>query len=137
MESLSGNHDFSASAYDINETCFEKGDFLEREYSQLSQGSHGVRGRLKRQVFAWEEIEAPNAVLSVIKEGYKLPLLPIPASCILPNNKSALDKTTFVAEAIEDLLAAQCISVVSGRPCMGSEPSDRVNPGRGEKAAGA
>ena len=116
MEFVLGNHDFSASACDINKTSFEKGDFLEREYSQLSQASHGVREKLKRHVLAWEEIDAPNAVLSVIKESYKLLMLTILESFILPNNKSALDNTTIVTEAIEDLFAAQCFLVVSSRP---------------------
>ena len=45
-------------------------------------------------------------VLSVIREGYKLPLHIIPESYVLRNNKSALDTERF--HAVNDLLATQC-----------------------------
>ena len=50
--------------------------------------------------------------MSVITEGHKLPLLTIPESCILANNKSAIDNACFVTKALEDLIAANCISIV-------------------------
>ena len=89
----------------------EKGDFLERECR-----SDSVRGRLKTYILAWEELEPTEAVLSVIREGYKLPLHTIPEFCVLRNNKSAFDNNDFVTEALNDLLATQCISVVESQP---------------------
>ena len=114
-ESISGSNDAlehvsGLSEIDINRP-FEKADFLERECSPDS-----VRGRLKTNILAWKELEPTEVVLSVIKEGYKLPLHSIPESCVLRNNKSALDNNDFVTEALNDLLATQCISVVESQP---------------------
>ena len=80
---------------EIDNRPFEKADFLEWECRPDS-----VRGRLKTNILAWKELEPTEAVLSVIKEGYKLPLHSIPDSCVLRNNKSA----------------TQCISVVESQP---------------------
>ena len=45
----------------------------------------------------------------MIKEGYKLPLLTIPGYRILTNNKSAMDNAKFVTEALEGLVASNCM----------------------------
>ena len=63
-----------------------------------------------------EEIGSPDTVVAVIKDGYKLPLLTIPESRILANNKFAMDNAKFVTEDFEGLLAANCISVVNTQP---------------------
>ena len=54
----------------------------------------------------------------MIKEGYKLPLLTIPESCILADNRSAMDNAKFVTEALEGLLATNCISVINTQPWL-------------------
>ena len=110
-EPLSGSNDAFEQVSEIDNSLVEKADFLEREYRADS-----VRGRLKTHILAWKELEPTEAVLSVIKEGYKLPLHTIPESCILRNNKSAFDNNDFVTEALNDLLATQCISVVESQP---------------------
>lgn len=110
-ESISGSNDAFEHVSEIDNRPVEKGDFLERECRPDS-----VRGRLKTHILAWKELEPTEAVLSVIKEGYKLPLHTIPESCGLRNNKSALDNNDFVTEALNDLLATQCISVVESQP---------------------
>lgn len=113
-ESLSGSNDASehvSGLSEIDSRPFERADFLERECRPDS-----VRGRLKTNILAWKELESTEAVLSVIKEGYKLPLHSIPESCVLRNNKSALDNNDFVTEALNDLLGTQCISVVESQP---------------------
>ena len=114
---MSGNSNFSEPFDDPIDTCIfttpTKGDFSELECCKAS-----VRGRLKSHFSAWEEIGSPSSVLSVIKEGYKLPLLTIPESCVLANNKSATDNACFVTKALEDLTAANCISIVHSQPCV-------------------
>jgi len=67
---------------------------------------------------SWEKIGATVPVLSIIREGYKLslPLLTIPQSVLLRNNKSAFDNCSNVSEAIDDLLANQCIDIVDSQP---------------------
>ena len=59
-------------------------------------------------------MSSSSAVLSVINEGYKLPLLTIPESCILGNY--AIDNARFVPKALEDLIAANCISIAYSQP---------------------
>ena len=114
-EPVSGNSEFSEFFDDPIDSCIfttpAKGDF-----SELECGKESVRGRLKSHFSAWEEIGSPSSVLSVITEGYKLPLLTIPESCILSNNKSAIDNACFVTKALEDLIAANCISIVHSPP---------------------
>ena len=111
MDSMSGGFDFSESVDNTDITPLGQGDILERECSQES-----VRGRLKSHISAWEEIGSPDSALAVIKEGYKLPLLTIPESRIVANNKSTMDSAKFVTEALEGLLATNCISVINTQP---------------------
>ena len=61
------------------------------DFSENSVGVTRIRGRINGHVSAWETLKPTEAVLSIIKEGYKLPLLAIPQSCVFPNNKSAID----------------------------------------------
>ena len=110
-ESLPGSNDAFEHVSEIDNRPVEKADFLERECRPDS-----VRGRLKTHILAWKELEPTEAVLSVIRDGYKLPLHTIPESCVLRNNKSALDNNDFVTDALNDLLATQCISVVESQP---------------------
>ena len=67
-------------------------------------------------MYSWEKIGVTEPVLSIIREGYKLPLLTIPQSVLLRNNKSAFDNCSFVSKAIDDLLANQCINIVDSQP---------------------
>ena len=112
---MSGNSYFSEPFDDPIDTCIfttpAKGDF-----SELKCCKESVRGRLKSHFSAWEEIGSPSTVVSVIREGYKLPLLTIPESCGLANNKSAIDNACFVTKALEDRIAANCISIVNSQP---------------------
>ena len=110
-ESISVSNDAFEHVSEIDNSPVEKGDFLEREYC-----SDSVRGRLKTHILAWEELEPTEAVLSVIREDYKLPLHTIPECCILRNNKSAFNNNDFVTETLNDLLANQCISVIASQP---------------------
>ena len=115
VEPLLGNSEFSESIDDPIDSCIfttpTKGDLSELECCKES-----LRGSLKSHFSGWEEIEAPSSVLSVIKEGYKLPLLTIPESCSLANNKSAIDNACFVTKALQNLKTANCISIVHSQP---------------------
>lgn len=75
-------------------------EFEESSGTILSQ----VKGRLRRHVQFWRSIGAPRYVLSVICEGYRLPFLQIPPVFTSRNNKSALDHSEFVNDAILELL---------------------------------
>ena len=58
-------------------------------------------------------IQAPDFILSVISEGYKLPLLHTPPRSFTKNNLSAINNSVFVTESILDLLASGRISEFS------------------------
>ena len=51
-------------------------------------------------------IQAPDFILSVISEGYKLLLLHTPPRSFTKNNLSAINNSVFVTESILDLLAS-------------------------------
>ena len=81
---------------EVKEVC----KFEESSGTILSQ----VKGRLTRHVQFWRSIGAPRYVLSAICEGYRLPFLQIPPAFTSRNNKSALDHSEFVNDAILELL---------------------------------
>ena len=58
-------------------------------------------------------IQAPDFILSIISEGYKLPLLHTPPRSFTMNNMSAINISVFVTESILDLLASDRISEFS------------------------
>ena len=84
----------------------EERDLLERSYEDYLEGSESVivKGRLRVNVEFWESIGASQFILSVIKEGYKIPFYYTPTAVILHNNKSALQNSDFVLSAITKLL---------------------------------
>ena len=99
----------------------EERDLLERSYGyeDYLEGSESVivKGRLRVNVDFWESIGASQFILSVIKDGYKIPFYYTPTSVILHNNKSALQNSDFVLSAITELLkvgsVVECPSPVS------------------------
>ena len=84
----------------------EERDLLERSYEDYLEGSESVivKGSLRVNVDFWESIGASQFILSVIKEGYKIPFYYTPTSVILHNNKSALQNSDFVLSTITELL---------------------------------
>ena len=83
----------------------EERDSLERSYEDYLEGSESVivKGRLRVNVDFWESIGASQFILSVMKEGYKIPFYYTPTSVIL-HNKSALQNSDFVLSTITELL---------------------------------
>ena len=71
------NGDFEAEC--VNDACYFSEVTLESENDTISEFC--VKGRLKEHVGFWrEELEAPEAVLSVIESGYVLQSKSMPAS---------------------------------------------------------
>ena len=76
----------------------------------VSSTSQGVKGRLKASINFWiDRLEAPEFVISMIREGYRIPFGTYPTRCFLKNNNSALKHPEFVESAILELLANGCI----------------------------
>ena len=74
-----------------------------------------MKGRLRANVQFWESIGASHFVLSIIREGYKIPFYYSPTSVFLPNNKSALHNANFVLGTITEPLK---VGSVVQRPCL-------------------
>lgn len=77
-----------------------------------------VRGRLRKSVQFWREIDAPRFIVDTIEFGYKLPLLQIPPPFDATNNNSALQESEFVESAISELLSLECITEVFAPPAV-------------------
>ena len=74
-------------------------------YEDYLEGSDSVivKGRLRINVNFWDSIDASQFVLSVIKEGYKIPFYYTPTPVYLQGNKSSLQNSDFVFSAISEL----------------------------------
>jgi len=75
-----------------------------------------IKGRLKQSVEFWRSIGANDFVISIIEQGYKLPLISSPSPVILKSNKSLLAHAEFVSKAILDLVSAGLALEVSSKP---------------------
>ena len=63
-----------------------------------------MRGRLALCYDEWIKLGASGFVLSVVRDGYKIPFVALPPPKVSSNNTSALNDPSFVSEAISDLL---------------------------------
>ena len=65
-----------------------------------------VKGSLKRNVAFWEHIGASRFIRDTIVFGYKIPFIYTPPVASFGNNRSAIQHSEFVEQAISDLLVA-------------------------------
>ena len=65
-----------------------------------------VKGSLKRNIAFWEHIGASRFVRDTIVDGYKIPFIYTPPAASFRNNRSAIQHSEFVGQAISDLLIA-------------------------------
>lgn len=73
-------------------------------------------GKLKCAYDKWVEIGANQAVLDIIKDGYRIPFYTLPESADITNNKSARDSRNFVEDEIGKLMNKGCISETYEKP---------------------
>ena len=88
-------------------------DYFEYESGQKSII---VKGRLKKHLAFWKTIGANDFILDVIENGYKIPLYSNPRKTFCKNNKSAIENSDFVTEAIQDLLDRHLILKCKEQP---------------------
>lgn len=77
-----------------------------------------VKGRLRKSLQFWKDIDAPRFIIDTIEFGYKLPLLQIPAPFVARNNNSAIQEFDFVENAINELISLDCITEVFTPPTI-------------------
>ena len=85
--------------------------------SELDSGDN-VKGRLKKNVMFWEQLETNNYIFDIINDGYRFPFLQSPRGYISQNNKSALENEEFVSKAIDELLQSGSVIQVSFKPTI-------------------
>jgi hypothetical protein len=77
-----------------------------------------VKGSLRRNLPWWREHVTNNYIVNVVEEGYRLPLLDIPKSSCINNNKSAKYQADFVDVEIEKLLESGVLITCKERPTV-------------------
>ena len=80
-----------------------------------------VKGKLSKSIAFWHSIGVPDFILSVIRDGYKIPFISTPPPHHCKNNSSALEERGFVTEAISELLRDNRVEEIFS-------PPDIVNP---------
>ena len=94
---------------------------LNYEFTSGQYNSPSVRGRLSLCYDQWVKLGASGFILSVVRNGYKIPFVTLPPPKVSPNNHSAVTHSHFVSEAISDLLRTKCVEILDHKP-------DIVNP---------
>ena len=77
-----------------------------------------VKGRLRENIEYWKDIGCNDAIMDVIREGYRIPFIDNPPGVVLRNNRSALEHKEFVTEAIKELLETGRIEEVENPPLV-------------------
>ena len=77
-----------------------------------------VKNSLKKHLSWWRENIKNEYIVNVIAEGYKLPLIEIPTSEYLQNNKSARENPVFVSEEISRLKLSGVLKEVTAKPTV-------------------
>lgn len=76
-----------------------------------------VKGRLRACSEFWrKELNAPGPILSIVENGYVLPLLSVPERYIGPNQKSVYEHYAFAQGAITKLLSTGAIRECQSAP---------------------
>ena len=84
-----------------------------QDYELESGHSLRVKGNLKNNLVFWRSIGAPDFILPIIENGYRLPFISFPLAVKLKNNKSARIYADFVDQAVLELLNSDRVRMVS------------------------
>ena len=69
-----------------------------------------MKGRLKNHLGFWQGIKANRWVISIISDGFALPILELPPRHEMKNHKSTFEEEAFVSDQIMELLSAGCVT---------------------------
>ena len=73
---------------------------------------HTVRGRFKLCISFWRSLGASQFILNVISQAYKIPFFELPTPFFKANNASALSNSSFVSQAVNELLHANLVEEI-------------------------
>ena len=107
---------------DCNNLSFDFGEIsnLTHDYYEYEQGQADiiVKSRLKKHYNFWKNIGCYDYILDTIYNGYRIPFFSTPPSICLSNNRSAVNHSEFVVEAIHDLLIKGLIEECDSKPIV-------------------
>ena len=98
-------------------------EFQEKQHSS----NKSVKGRLKDNIEYWRDIGTNDYILSIIDKGYVIPFAVTPNCSFNQNNKSAIQYSSFVTEAINDLVDKGCVIEVPFVPFVVNPLSVALN----------
>ena len=87
-----------------------------------------VKGSLRRNISFWHDVGAPEFILSIIQDGYRLPFKTIPSGNVLNNNMSSLHYPKFVEEKLLELSHLYRVVEVQAPPYVVNPLSVSVRP---------
>ena len=125
---LSDNcHDEISHSNDLD-AVVELKSLLNYEFTSGQPNTPSVRGRLALCYDEWVKVGASGFILSVVRDGYKIPFVALPPPKVSSNNTSALKDTDFVSEAISDLLRTKRVEILGHQPDIVNPLSVSVQP---------
>ena len=114
--------DVYSNINDCNNLSLDFGEIsnLTHEYYEYEQGQADiiVKSRLKKHYNFWKNIDCYDYILDTIYNGYRIPFFSTPPSICLSNNRSAVNHSEFVVEAIHDLLIKGLIEECESKPIV-------------------
>ena len=92
-------------------------DIRQYEFKKSCNNQKSVVGCLKNCSKFWKyKLQVSEFIQKTIEDGYVIPFTSAPPPFYAKNNKSSLDKSDFVQDAIQSLLNKRCISEVNHIP---------------------
>ena len=111
-----------------NEDDLAQVDQITQNYELESGHSLSVKGNLKNNLGFWRSIGAPDFILSIIENGYRLPFISFPLAVKLGNNKSARLHADFVDQAVLELVNSGRVRIVNEQPFVVNPLSVSIQP---------
>ena len=101
------------------------------QVDQITQNYELESGRsldLKNNLGFWRSRSAPDFILSIIENGYRLPFISFPLPVKLRNNKSARLHAAFVDQAVLELVNSGRVRMVKEQPLVVNPLSVSIQP---------
>ncbi|CAH3127943.1 unnamed protein product [Porites lobata] len=111
-----------------NEDYLAQVDQMTQNYELESGHSLSVKGNLKNNLGFWRSIGAPDFILSIIENGYRLPFISFPLAVKRGNNKSARLHADFVDQAVLELVNSGRVRIVNEQPFVVNPLSVSIQP---------
>ena len=111
-----------------NEDVLAQVDQFTQNYELESGHSLRVKGNLSINLVFWRSLGAPNFIMSIIENAYRMPFISLPLSVKLRNNKSARIHADFVDQAVRELLNSDRVRIVEEQPFVVNPLSVSVQP---------